>query len=36
LVKDEERCKIMAANIKVLAMPEATKAIVDEVEKLIK
>ncbi len=36
LVKDEERCKIMAANIKSLAMPEATKAIVDEVEKLIK
>lgn len=36
LVKDEERCKIMAANIKALAMPEATKAIVDEVEKLIK
>lgn len=36
LVKDEERCKIMAANIKALAMPEATKAIVDEVEKLVK
>ena len=36
LVKDEERCKIMAANIKSLARPDATKAIVDEVEKLIK
>jgi len=36
LVKDEERCKIMAGNIKSLAMPDATKAIVDEVEKLIK
>jgi UDP-N-acetylglucosamine--N-acetylmuramyl-(pentapeptide) pyrophosphoryl-undecaprenol N-acetylglucosamine transferase len=36
LVKDEERCNIMAANIKSLAMPDATKAIVDEVEKLIK
>ena len=36
LVKDEDRCKIMAANIKSMAMPEATKAIVDEAEKLIK
>lgn len=36
LVKDEERCNIMAANIKSLAMPDATKAIVDEVEKIIK
>jgi UDP-N-acetylglucosamine--N-acetylmuramyl-(pentapeptide) pyrophosphoryl-undecaprenol N-acetylglucosamine transferase len=36
LVKDEERCNIMATNIKSLAMPDATKAIVDEVEKLIK
>ena len=36
LVKDEERCKTMAANIKSLARPDATIAIVDEVEKLIK
>lgn len=36
LVKDADRCRIMAANIKLLARPEATKTIVDEVEKLIK
>jgi len=35
LVKDEDRCRLMAANLKNMAMPEATKQIVDEVEKLI-
>ena len=36
LVKDEERCRVMSANIKLLAKPEATIAIVDEIEKLLK
>jgi hypothetical protein len=30
-----ELCQLMATNIKILAKPEATKTIVDEVEKLI-
>ncbi len=36
LVKDEERCRAMSANIKLLAKPEATISIVDEIEKLLK
>mgnify|MGYP007131776230 FL=1 len=36
LVKDEERCRAMSANIKLLAKPEATIAIVDEIENLLK
>jgi len=35
LVKNKELCQLMSANIKTLAKPEATKTIVDEVEKLI-
>jgi UDP-N-acetylglucosamine--N-acetylmuramyl-(pentapeptide) pyrophosphoryl-undecaprenol N-acetylglucosamine transferase len=36
MVKNIELCQLMATNIKTLAKPEATKTIVDEVEKLIK
>lgn len=36
LVTNNELCQLMATNIKTLAKPEATKTIVDEVEKLIK
>jgi len=35
LVNNNELCQLMATNIKILAKPEATKTIVDEVEKLI-
>ncbi len=35
LVNNSELCLLMATNIKILAKPEATKTIVDEVEKLI-
>jgi UDP-N-acetylglucosamine--N-acetylmuramyl-(pentapeptide) pyrophosphoryl-undecaprenol N-acetylglucosamine transferase len=35
LVNNSELCQLMATNIKILAKPEATKTIVDEVEKLI-
>lgn len=35
LVNNTELCLLMATNIKILAKPEATKTIVDEVEKLI-
>jgi UDP-N-acetylglucosamine--N-acetylmuramyl-(pentapeptide) pyrophosphoryl-undecaprenol N-acetylglucosamine transferase len=35
VVNDEERCKKLAGEIKKLAKPEATKTIVDEVEKLV-
>ncbi|HSM49066.1 MAG TPA: undecaprenyldiphospho-muramoylpentapeptide beta-N-acetylglucosaminyltransferase [Draconibacterium sp.] len=35
LVNNTELCQLMATNIKILAKPEATKTIVDEVEKLI-
>jgi len=35
MVKNNELCQLMATNIKTLAKPEATKTIVDEVEKLI-
>jgi UDP-N-acetylglucosamine--N-acetylmuramyl-(pentapeptide) pyrophosphoryl-undecaprenol N-acetylglucosamine transferase len=35
MVKNSELCQLMATNIKTLAKPEATKTIVDEVEKLI-
>jgi UDP-N-acetylglucosamine--N-acetylmuramyl-(pentapeptide) pyrophosphoryl-undecaprenol N-acetylglucosamine transferase len=34
-VNNLELCQLMATNIKTLAKPEATKTIVDEVEKLI-
>ncbi|MEN8116656.1 MAG: UDP-N-acetylglucosamine--N-acetylmuramyl-(pentapeptide) pyrophosphoryl-undecaprenol N-acetylglucosamine transferase, partial [Bacteroidota bacterium] len=34
-VKDEERCDSLSEKIKDLAMPDATKIIVDEVEKLL-
>jgi UDP-N-acetylglucosamine--N-acetylmuramyl-(pentapeptide) pyrophosphoryl-undecaprenol N-acetylglucosamine transferase len=36
LVGNNELCLLMSANIKTLARPDATKTIVDEVEKLIK
>lgn len=36
MVTNNELCQLMATNIKTLAKPEATKTIVDEVEKLIK
>ncbi len=35
LVKDEKRLRVFSENIKKLALPNATSAIVDEVEKLI-
>lgn len=35
LVQNKELCQLMATNIRTLAKPEATKTIVDEVEKLI-
>ena len=35
MVQNIELCQLMATNIKTLAKPEATKTIVDEVEKLI-
>lgn len=35
MVNNKELCLLMSANIKTLAKPEATKTIVDEVEKLI-
>jgi len=35
-VNNIELCQLMATNIKTMAKPEATKTIVDEVEKLIK
>jgi UDP-N-acetylglucosamine--N-acetylmuramyl-(pentapeptide) pyrophosphoryl-undecaprenol N-acetylglucosamine transferase len=35
LVNNTELCQLMATNIKILAKPEATKTIVNEVEKLI-
>ena len=35
VVNDEERCEKLAGEIKKLAKPEATKTIVDEVEKLV-
>jgi len=35
MVRNNELCQLMATNIKTLAKPEATKTIVDEVEKLI-
>ena len=35
LVNNAELCQLMATNIKILAKPEATKTIVDEVEKII-
>lgn len=35
IVKNETKCKKLSENIKLLAKPDATKAIVDEVEKLI-
>ena len=35
LVNNKELCQLMSANIRTLAKPEATKTIVDEVEKLI-
>lgn len=35
VVNDEQKCKELSANIAALARPEATKTIVDEVEKLI-
>jgi UDP-N-acetylglucosamine--N-acetylmuramyl-(pentapeptide) pyrophosphoryl-undecaprenol N-acetylglucosamine transferase len=34
-VNNIELCQLMTTNIKTLAKPEATKAIVDEVEKLL-
>ncbi len=36
VVKDEARCSALAAKSKELAKPEATKQIVDEVEKLVR
>ncbi len=36
LVKNKELSMLMSANIKTLAKPEATKTIVDEVEKIIR
>ncbi len=35
LVNNNEMCRLMATHIKTLAKPEATRTIVDEVEKLI-
>jgi UDP-N-acetylglucosamine--N-acetylmuramyl-(pentapeptide) pyrophosphoryl-undecaprenol N-acetylglucosamine transferase len=35
MVTNNELCQLMATNIRTLAKPEATKTIVDEVEKLI-
>jgi UDP-N-acetylglucosamine--N-acetylmuramyl-(pentapeptide) pyrophosphoryl-undecaprenol N-acetylglucosamine transferase len=35
LIDNNELCMLMSANIRTLAKPEATKTIVDEVEKLI-
>ena len=35
LVENKELSMLMSANIKTLAKPDATKTIVDEVEKLI-
>lgn len=35
IVNNKELCQLMAANIRTLAKPEATKTIVEEVEKLI-
>jgi UDP-N-acetylglucosamine--N-acetylmuramyl-(pentapeptide) pyrophosphoryl-undecaprenol N-acetylglucosamine transferase len=35
MVNNNELCQLMATNIRTLAKPEATKTIVDEVEKLI-
>ena len=36
LVKDAEKRRVLGANIKKLALPEATKKIADEVEKILK
>jgi UDP-N-acetylglucosamine--N-acetylmuramyl-(pentapeptide) pyrophosphoryl-undecaprenol N-acetylglucosamine transferase len=36
LIKDEEKQNLLSENIKQLAMPEATKQIADEIEKLIR
>ncbi len=35
-VKDPERCKTLSEKIKTMAKPDATKTIVDEVEKLVR
>jgi len=35
MVNNNELCQLMATNIRTLAKPEATKTIVDEVEKLL-
>lgn len=36
LINNDEKCKTLSENIKTLAKPDATKTIVDEVEKLLK
>ena len=36
VIGNNERCKTLAENIKTLAKPNATKTIVNEVEKLVK
>jgi UDP-N-acetylglucosamine--N-acetylmuramyl-(pentapeptide) pyrophosphoryl-undecaprenol N-acetylglucosamine transferase len=36
LVQSTEKCRLLSENIKLLAKPNATKHIVDEVEKLLK
>jgi UDP-N-acetylglucosamine--N-acetylmuramyl-(pentapeptide) pyrophosphoryl-undecaprenol N-acetylglucosamine transferase len=36
LINDEKRCKELSAKIKTLARPNATKDIVDEVEKMLR
>ena len=36
LVKNKELSMLMSANIKTLAKPEATKHIVDEIEKIMR
>jgi UDP-N-acetylglucosamine--N-acetylmuramyl-(pentapeptide) pyrophosphoryl-undecaprenol N-acetylglucosamine transferase len=35
VVNDLDKCENLSAKIKTLAKPEATKTIVDEVEKII-
>ena len=36
IIKDDEKCSQLSKNIRILAKPEATATIVDEVEKLVK
>jgi UDP-N-acetylglucosamine--N-acetylmuramyl-(pentapeptide) pyrophosphoryl-undecaprenol N-acetylglucosamine transferase len=36
LINNKEQCEFLAKNCKMLAKPEATNTIVDEVEKLVK